>query len=253
MPERIVSLFRPRYADGQRLQIAGAPVRLRISVRARRVSLKVDPVRREIVATAPSARRLAEAAEFARHRGQWVADRLAELPAPTALDPAAPVAVFGAPCRLQPDGRRPKLLWAPGRMEAVLTGCGAGVVDPQLAARAIKREALAVFTARARIHCAHLGVETPPLSLIDARTRWGSCSPGIAGRGPTIRLSWRLALAPFPVADYVVAHECAHLIEANHGPRFWVLVRRLVGDPRTHRAWLRAKGATLHGFGATIL
>jgi hypothetical protein len=51
------------------------------------------------------------------------------------------------------------------------------------------------------------------------------------------------------VADYVVAHECAHLIEPNHGPRFWALVRGLIGDEKPHRAWLRAHGAGLHAFG----
>jgi hypothetical protein len=83
---------------------------------------------------------------------------------------------------------------------------------------------------------------------MDARSRWGSCTPARPGRAASIRLSWRLALAPFAVADYVVAHECAHLIEANHGPRFWALVRSRVGDERRHRAWLRAEGGRLHAF-----
>jgi predicted metal-dependent hydrolase len=47
----------------------------------------------------------------------------------------------------------------------------------------------------------------------------------------------------------VAAHECAHLVEANHSPRFWAIVHRLVGDHRPHRAWLRANGADLHAFG----
>ena len=50
-------------------------------------------------------------------------------------------------------------------------------------------------------------------------------------------------LAPYPVMDYVAAHECAHLIEANHSPRFWAVVKDLVGDHRPHRAWLRANGS----------
>ena len=243
-------LFEPRYSDGQRLEIAGVAVRLKVSRRARRVSLKVDPVRREVVATAPSLRRLAEAAAFAREHQGWVADRGAELPIHEPLSADAAITLFGAPCRLVANGRRPKVVWAPGRVAATLTGCGLGELDPQLAARGVKREAAAMFKARTAHHCAALGVAAPPVAVMDARTRWGSCSPGGAGRGPTIRLSWRLALAPFAVADYVVAHECAHLIEANHGPRFWALVRGLVGDPRPHRAWLRARGGALHGFGA---
>src|SRR5205807_387726 len=46
--------------DGDRLEVAGAAVTLRVNRRARRVSLRLDRTRREIVATAPSPRRLAE-------------------------------------------------------------------------------------------------------------------------------------------------------------------------------------------------
>jgi predicted metal-dependent hydrolase len=109
----------------------------------------------------------------------------------------------------------------------------------------VTREALCAFEARAAHHCERLGVAAPPLRLIDARTRWGSCTPAQRGRPASIRLSWRLALGPFPVADYVVAHECAHLLEANHGPRFWALVERLVGNPKALRGWLKTKGASL--------
>ena len=59
--------------------------------------------------------------------------------------------------------------------------------------------------------------------------RFGSCTP--ANR--TIRLSHRLAAMPQFVQDYVLVHELAHLLEANHGPRFWKLVNRF---PKTERA-----------------
>src|SRR5689334_14199823 len=39
------------YAHGDRLQVAGAPVRLRVDGRARRVSLRLDAGRREVIAT----------------------------------------------------------------------------------------------------------------------------------------------------------------------------------------------------------
>ena len=49
-------------ADGDRLEVAGTPVTLKVNRRARRVSLRLDRTRREIVATAPSPRPLSEAA-----------------------------------------------------------------------------------------------------------------------------------------------------------------------------------------------
>ena len=243
-----MTLFRPPYADGERLEIGGVAVRLRVSRRARRISLRIDRVRREAVAVAPSVRRLAEAAAFAKQRQGWVAERFADLPAAKAVTAGEDLMLFGAPCRLAPDGRRPRLVPASGALPQRLVGCGDGAVDPQLVSRVIKREALGVFRARAEAHCAVLGVSAPPVLVMDARTRWGSCTPARPGKSAAIRLSWRLALAPIDVADYVVAHECAHLLEANHGARFWTLVRALVGDEKPRRAWLRAHGAALHAY-----
>lgn len=67
--------------------------------------------------------------------------------------------------------------------------------------------------------------------------RYGSCSP----HEGTIRISSVLAEMPGWVRDYVLVHELAHLVEANHGPEFWVLVNRY---PLTERArgYLMAKG-----------
>lgn len=59
--------------------------------------------------------------------------------------------------------------------------------------------------------------------------RWGSCTP--ADR--SIRISDRLNGVPLWVLDYVLVHEMAHLVHADHGRRFWTLVARY---PRTERA-----------------
>lgn len=59
--------------------------------------------------------------------------------------------------------------------------------------------------------------------------RWGSCTP--ADR--TIRISERVQGFPDWVIDYVVLHELAHLVVANHNSKFWALVSRY---PRAERA-----------------
>jgi predicted metal-dependent hydrolase len=63
----------------------------------------------------------------------------------------------------------------------------------------------------------------PTVTLSNARSEWGSCNH----RGE-IRLNWRLAQLPPDLADYVVAHEVAHLVELNHSARFWALVESLL-------------------------
>jgi hypothetical protein len=237
-----------RHADGEVIEIGAARVRLTVSARARRVSLRVDRARGEVLAIAPSLRRLGEAAAFAHERRGWIAERALELKPPTRLAPGLQFSVFGEPCRL---GR------SPGRASLESAGWERGMrlavgADDEAYAKAIvqllKRQAKSWFAPRLALHCRALGQPVPKFSIVDARTRWGSCTPAGPGQAASIRLSWRLALAPPAVADYVAAHECAHLLHPHHGPAFWAETRRLVGDERPHRAWLKTRGGELHGF-----
>lgn len=230
---------------GQTLEVGGASVRLKVNARATRISLRIDTARREVVATAPSARRLKDAVAFADERRLWIAAQLAALPSTERLAPGATLEVLGRPCRLLSAATRAEagLVQVPDGF--VLTALGEGDIFATRALRLLKQFALRVLTERTAHHAEGLGRPTPPVAIMDAKSRWGSCTPP---RGPTvgsIRYSWRLLLAPDWVLDYVAAHECAHLIEANHGPRFWALVRERVGDERRPRAWLRANGARL--------
>jgi predicted metal-dependent hydrolase len=68
-------------------------------------------------------------------------------------------------------------------------------------------------------------------------SRWGSCSTD----DRTIRLSDRLQGMPQWVIDYVLLHELAHLVEANHSPRFHAL---LADYPHTGRAKGFLEGVT---------
>jgi predicted metal-dependent hydrolase len=60
-------------------------------------------------------------------------------------------------------------------------------------------------------------------------SRWGSCTPATG----EIRIATAVGGFPPWVLDYVIVHELAHLLEANHSARFWKLVGRY---PRAERA-----------------
>ena len=88
--------------------------------------------------------------------------------------------------------------------------------------RWLKDEALHFVTPRVAACAARIGAGSPPVKLSNARSEGGSCN-----RKGEIRLSWRLIQLPPELAQYVVAHEVAHLRELNHSARFWALVERL--------------------------
>jgi predicted metal-dependent hydrolase len=241
--------FGRAFADGDRLQVAGAVVTLKVHRRARRVSLRLDRARGEIIATAPTARRLGEAAAFARERAGWIAERIAELPQADPIFPGLTLQVFGELVRLEAATGRARWLAATEHYPVRIAAMGEGEGYTRAVVLVLKKRALEVLGERTAAYASRLGAPDPKVAVADAKGRWGSCRPGRAGQAGSIRYSWRLALAPFEVADYVAAHECAHLLELNHGPKFWAHVRGLVGDPRPHRDWLRAHGARLHAFG----
>jgi len=260
-----MNLFRGHtYAPGDLIEIAGARVRLKVSPRARRVSLRIDQTRREVIASAPSQRRLHEAVAFAGQRAHWIVAHIEALPRPMAVAPGDTIEVFGQPHRLETAQTRLKSGFYEGADgHGVLRGFGEGEAFVRSVMRQLKRHALEVLTERTAVHAAALGRPMPKVAVADAKGRWGSCRPprapsrlGLARVSPgdtgSIRYSWRLALAPFEVADYVAAHECAHLLEANHGPKFWSHVRRIHGSEKSPRAWLRQHGARLHAFGRNV-
>ena len=100
-----------------------------------------------------------------------------------------------------------------------------------------RREARARISLIAQSEAAALGVAYSRLSVRDQVSRWGSCSSKGA-----LSFNWRLVLAPHDVLDYVVVHEVCHLVELNHGPRFWKLVERRRPDYRASKRWLDDHG-----------
>jgi predicted metal-dependent hydrolase len=87
----------------------------------------------------------------------------------------------------------------------------------------LREEALRLVAPRAAEFAARLARNAPPVRISNARSEWGSCNH----RGE-IRLNWRLSQLPADLADYVVAHEVAHLVELNHSARFWAVVEALM-------------------------
>ncbi|WP_339914302.1 SprT family zinc-dependent metalloprotease [uncultured Brevundimonas sp.] len=236
-----------QYRNGQRLPLDGGEGTLRLSVnsRARRISIRIDVRAGEAVAVAPNERRLAEAVTFARSRNAWILERLTARPVGTPLQPGGTVTLSGHPVRLVAGGGAGAARLSTDETGPIIISGGEGEAFSRRVRNLLKREARRALVARTDIHLQALGQKPVQVSIADGRSRWGSCSP----HNRTIRYSWRVIMAPPAVLDYLAAHEVAHLVHANHSPAYWAVVRDLIGDPSSHRRWLRDHGASLHAVG----
>jgi len=221
----------------------GAPLTIRISPRARRLSLRVDATQRAIELVLPRRAAIEAAYSFvAAHRG-WIAARVAALPPVLSLGDGATIPLFGVPHRIRrvPDPAAAPVTIADGEIR--VRG------EPAHVPRRVRDHLIAIakrdFSARARALAARLGKSVTRVGVRDPKSRWGSCT----SRG-ALSFSWRLVFAPEAVIEYVVAHEVAHLVEMNHSPRFWRVVASLVPDSAPPRAWLRRHRLELLAYGA---
>jgi predicted metal-dependent hydrolase len=227
------------------LSLGGTPLTLRMSPRARRMRLQVDPRTRAVILTVPKRISQRRALAWADGQRAWIEQALAAVPALVPFAPGAIVPLYGLPHRLDWDSARPRRIErGEGRLVA---GGPLDGLDRRLL-RWLKSHALDLLGRETREYCVKAGVKASRIGVGDPVSRWGSCS----GSG-AVRYSWRLILAPDFVRRATVAHEVAHLVHLNHGPDFHALVAQLFGaDPRPARAWLKREGAALHRIGPRI-
>lgn len=210
-------------------------ITLRRSPQARRLTLRVSRLDGRVTLSMPAWTPESEALVFARQKEDWLRQALADqgprqVPAPGLVFPLEGRSLTISPANgraVRVDGDR---LLVPGPDERMPVRLAAFV-------KLIARDRLA---AASDSHARALGRMHSGMSLRDTRSRWGSCAPD--GR---LMYSWRLAMAPTEVLDYVAAHEVAHLAEMNHSPAFWAVVAQLTPDFAIPRAWLKRNGASL--------
>jgi predicted metal-dependent hydrolase len=231
-----------RQDESHREPGVGAPVSIRISPRARRVGLRIDAAERRVEVILPRGVSERTGLRFLAAKRAWVTARLEALPKPVPFIEGAMVPLLGVPHRIcrDLDPAAPPVRIVDGEIR--VRG------DPEHQARRVRDHLAAAARAelvpRVRRLAARIGRDVARVNVRDTRSRWGSCS----GQG-SLSFSWRLIFAPEPVLEYVVAHEVAHLVEMNHGPRFWRLVESLTPNTAAPRAWLKRHRNQLLSYG----
>lgn len=215
------------------------PLALRRTPTARRMTMRLAPDGSEVRITMPRWGRTAEALDFARSKAGWLAAQLDALPQAPVLGDGAALPYLGEVLTLRHDPARPRRVTL-GEGTIHVGGPGESLA-PRLT-RWLQGEARRLLADDLSYYCLRASQPVPRLLLSSAQRRWGSC----AGDG-TIRLNWRLIMAPGFVRRSVVAHEVTHLVHFDHSPRFHALLGDLYeGDIRTANRWLKREGRGLY-------
>ena len=203
---------------------------VRISRRARRLSMRVFPGGRVEVVVPPGVGIPAVERFVARHR-EWAERRAREfaLRTPNATDrrPATIELALLERCWSveYESGRRSSVV---ERAEGMLTVRTADSSDRQVSQALVRwlgRHALEHLGGRLDALSRETGIDYDRLLLRRQRTRWGSCSST-----GTISLNMCLMFQRPDVVRYLVLHELCHRRHMNHSERYWRLVESL--EPR---------------------
>lgn len=204
---------------------------VRVSGRARRLSVRIYPGGRVEVVVPPGASPAAVQKFVGTHR-QWIQRRVADLSTAAAVDDSRPVAI-----KLLAIGRHyaVEYEYAAGSTARVrVAGENVIVVSGPL------HDDRAVTTALrdwlGELAQAQLGVELSKVAaecgfryaraqIRRQRTRWGSCSAS-----GTISLNMSLLFLRPQVVRYLLVHELCHTRHMNHSARFWALVASFEPD-----------------------
>lgn len=61
------------------------------------------------------------------------------------------------------------------------------------------------------------------INILNSKSKWGMCD---SKKG--LYFNWKLIMLSPELIDYVIIHELAHLIELNHSPKFWEIVKAVL-------------------------
>lgn len=223
--------------------IHAIPLLIQRNSRARRISLRYNPVDRQLALTLPKSVSVNEGMDFFNHKKDWLAETLKSLPKHVPFKPGAIIPVMGKKYRIRYEAE------LSGRSMVKAEDDILYVTGPkdQIARHVqdwIKKQVRKKITTIAESKAELIGRKVRRITLRDTRSRWGSCSS--QGR---LSFSWRLAFAPPSVLHYIVCHEVAHMREMNHGPAFWRLVARICPSWASNDQWLKDNSHVLYRYG----
>ena len=200
----------------------------------------------ELILSAPPDVPDAQLCDFVQRKRMWIYKQLARKDALTRETPR----------KLFTDGEgfgylgRTYRLRLVAESDAAVKLVGGRFVMPKALAREGREHLIRWYAERARPwlstkvqdYAARMEVLPAGVRVQDLGYRWGSC-----GKGDWLYFHWKTILLPARIAEYVVVHEMARLLEPHHTPAFWRRVERAMPDVEARKQWLRDHGMAADG------
>ena len=218
---------------------------VRRSDRRRTLEITVDRGG-ELILSAPTDVPDATLRDFVQRKRMWVYQQLARK---DALTRETPRKVFTDGEGFAYLGRTYRLRLV-AESDAAVKLVGGRFVMPKALTRDGREHLIRWYAERARPwladkvadYAGRMDVLPAGVRVQDLGYRWGSC-----GKGDWLYFHWKTILLPARMAEYVVVHEMAHLLEPHHTPAFWRRVERVMPDLELRKQWLRTHGQAVEG------
>lgn len=104
----------------------------------------------------------------------------------------------------------------------------------------LKKELKKYLTIRVKEIAVGHGFNYQSISISSAKTNWGSCSGN-----NKLHFTYKLALCPLSVIDYLIVHELTHTVIKNHSVKFWKRIEKLMPNYKVYEKWLKQNRAII--------
>lgn len=213
--------------------LALPPYQVRVSSRARHVSIRVSP-RREIEVVIPVGYDASKVPALLEKRRSWLARHIQRLESeeraiatqppqdacPQEINLSAINETWTVSYRHTPDNH--VLLEVKAQQHLQISGA---IAETQLCQQVLRqwlqKKAYAHFAPWLRHVSQELELPYSRITVRHQKTRWASCSDR-----KSISLNLKLLFLPPPLVRYVFIHELCHTIHMNHSADFWTLVHQ---------------------------
>lgn len=217
----------------------GFPLKVVNSLKAKRLSLRIDEKQHIPVLTIPKRCSQKKVKEFLDANNDWVINMMARLPVAAKFCDGEKIVFWGKEyiIKHQPEGKNT------GFEGEVLNVSGGEEFLHRRVTEYLKTQSLKIISEMTVKKAALLDKKVKSVTVKDTRSRWGSCTT--SGH---ISYNWRICMAPVEVIEYLVCHEVSHLKHPNHSAEFWSCVAMLHPAYKETRRWLKTHGKSLYKY-----